>query len=332
MTSPTTSATGQPAPQSAPQGAPAPARYVEAEAFGGPEVLQLREELVPAPGEGQVRLQVHAIGVNPIDLKIRSGARGGTAPFRLGYEVAGVVDAVGPGVTTVRVGEEVIAFRIDGGYASALLVPAADVVPKPASLPWAEAAGLLLAGATAVHALEVTGVAEGDVVLLHGAAGAVGQAVIQLAGLRGARVIGTASERNHDLVRDLGAAPIRYGDGLVDRIRAAAQETGAPTAAIDAAGTEEALTTSLALVDHDRIATVVVTPRAAEAGIKRLGGAAGADPGTAIRDAARAELARLAGEGLLRVRVVRELPLADVQEAHRFVAENHAAGKVVLLP
>jgi NADPH:quinone reductase len=304
------------------------ARYVTADEYGGPEVLVLREEQLPDPGAGQVRLQVKAAGVNPVDLKIRSGARGGPAPLRLGYEVAGVVDAVGPDVTTVAPGDEVIAFRITGGYASALIVPAKDVVPKPASLPWSEAAGLLLAGATAMHTLAVTGVGAGDVVLLHGAAGAVGQAVTQLARLRGASVIGTASEHNHELLRELGATPITYGEGLQERVLAA----GRPTAAIDAAGTDEALATSLALVDHDRIATVVVTPQAAEAGIKRLGGAPGADPGTALRDAARPELARLAGEGVLKVRVVRELPLAEVADAHRFVAEKHAAGKVVLIP
>jgi NADPH:quinone reductase-like Zn-dependent oxidoreductase len=305
------------------------ARYVTADEYGGPEVLVLREEQLPDPGAGQVRLHVKAAGVNPVDLKIRAGARGdGNSPFRLGYEVAGVVEAVGPDVTTVAPGDEVMAFRIAGGYASALIVPAKDVVPKPASLPWSQAAGLLLAGATAMHTLEVTGVGAGDVVLLHGAAGAVGQAVTQLARLRGATVIGTASERNHELLRELGATPITYGDGLRERVLAA----GTPTAAIDAAGTDEALATSLALVDHDRIATVVVTPQAAEAGIKRLGGAPGADPGKALRDAARPELARLAGEGALKVRVVRELPLAEAAQAHRFVAEKHAAGKVVLIP
>jgi NADPH:quinone reductase-like Zn-dependent oxidoreductase len=304
------------------------ATYVAADEHGGPEVLVLREEQLPDPGPGQVRLQVKAAGVNPVDLKIRAGGRGGVTPFRLGFEVAGVVDAVGPDVTTVAPGDEVISFRIQGGYASALIVPAKDVVPKPASLPWSQAAGLLLAGATAVHALEVTGVGAGDVVLLHGAAGAVGQAVTQLARLRGASVIGTASERNHELLRELGATPITYGEGLQERVVA----VGRPTAAIDAAGTDEALATSLALVDHDRIATVVVTPQAAEAGIRLLGGAPGADPGIALRDAARPELARLAGEGALKVRVVRELPLAEVAEAHRFVAENHAAGKVVLIP
>lgn len=308
------------------------ATYVGADAYGDEDVLELREEQLPDPGPGQVRLEVRAIGVNPADVKIRQGMRGdGPTPYRLGFEVAGVVESVGPDVRDVAVGDEVIAFRIQGGYASALIVPAADVVPKPASLPWAEAAGLLLAGATAVHALEATGTGESDVVLLHGAAGSVGQAAIQLAVERGARVLGTASPRNHDLLRELGAHPIEYGEGLRDRIDAAAKEIGgAPTVAIDAAGTEEALTTSLDLVDRERIATVVPTPTNMDAGVKVLG--AGADSGAQIRDEARAPLARLAGEGRLKVRVVREFPLAQVREAHRFVAENHAAGKVVLIP
>jgi NADPH:quinone reductase-like Zn-dependent oxidoreductase len=178
----------------------------------------------------------------------------------------------------------------------------------------------------------VTKVEAGDVILLHGAAGAVGQAVIQLARLRGAQVIGTASVGNHELLRSLGAIPIEYGDGLRERIRAAAAETGLPSAAIDAAGSEEAVTTSLELVGAHRSVTIVVTPRSAEAGIPGIGGAPGADPGTELRNAARAPLAQLAGEGKLKVRVVREFPLSKVREAHRFVAENHAAGKVVLIP
>ena len=312
---------------------PLTATYVGADEYGDVDVLQIREKQLPPPGPGQVRLEVRAAGVNPVDLKVRQGMRGnGARPFRLGYEVAGVVEAVGPDVTTVAVGDEVISFRIAGGYASALIVPAADVVPKPASLPWAEAAGLLLAGATAVHALDVTGVDAGDVVLLHGAAGAVGQAVIQLAVLRGARVIGTASPHNHDLLRSLGAVPIEYGEGLADRVRAATEETGPVTAAIDAAGTDEALEVSLDLVDRDRIATVVVTEKNLASGIHALGGAPGADPGTALRDAARAPLAELAGQGKIKVRVVREFALRDAAEAHRFVGENHASGKVVLIP
>jgi len=312
---------------------PLTATYVGADEYGDVDVLQLREEQLPPPGPGQVRLEVRAVGVNPVDLKVRQGLRGnGDTPFRLGYEVAGVVESVGPDVTNVRVGEEVMAFRIAGGYASALTVPAADVVPKPASLPWSEAAGLLLAGVTAVHALDVTGVEPGDVILLHGAAGAVGQVVIQLAMLRGARVIGTASPHNHDLLRSLGAVPIEYGEGLADRVRAAAAETGPVTVAIDAAGTDEALSVSLDLVDRDRIATVVVTPQNLAAGVKALGGAPGADPGTALRNAARAPLADLAGQGKVKVRVVKEFRLDQAREAQRFVAENHAAGKVVLLP
>jgi len=312
---------------------PLTASYVAADEYGGPDVLQLREEQLPPPGSGQVRVSVRAAGVNPVDLKIRQGSRGdGATPFRLGHEVAGVVDAVGPDVTAVAVGDEVIAFRITGGYASAITVPATAVVPKPASLSWGEAAGLLLAGATAVHALDVTGVDAGDVVLLHGAAGAVGQAVIQLAALRGARVIGTASPHNHELLRSLGALPIEYGDGLAERVRDAAAETGPVTAAIDAAGTDEALEVSLDLVERDRIATVVVTPKNLASGIKALGGAPGADPGTALRDAARAPLAQLAGQGKVKVRVVKEFALGDAADAHRFVGEGHAAGKVVLVP
>jgi NADPH:quinone reductase-like Zn-dependent oxidoreductase len=145
------------------------------------------------------------------------------------------------------------------------------------------------------------------------------------------RVVGTGSERSADLLRDLGAEPTTYGDGLLDRVRALAPD--GVTAAVDLAGTEEALAVSLELVgDPDRVVTAVPRQEAVEAGIRGIGSGPGADPGAAFRSAARADLVRLAGEGALRVRVSRTFPLAEVADAHRFVAEGHASGKVVLLP
>jgi NADPH:quinone reductase len=305
--------------------------FVTTKRFGGPDVLELETSETPAPGPGEILVAVRAIGVNPADAKLREGAFGGTAPVRLGSEAAGVVTAVGADVTGVAPGEEVILYRAPGAYASELVVPAEAAVPKPASLSWEEAAGLMLTGATAVHALEATSVGEGDVVLVHGAAGGVGQMVIQLAVQRGARVIGTASAANADLIRELGGEQIAYGAGLADRVRAIAPE--GVDVALDLAGTDEALQVSLELVtDRGRIASILPRPVAVEAGIKVLGGGPGADPGTELRDAARADLARLAGEGRLKVRVIRTFPLAEVAEAHRFIDGGHANGKVILVP
>jgi NADPH:quinone reductase-like Zn-dependent oxidoreductase len=311
---------------------------VIATAFGGPEVLSVVDQPAGEPGPGQARIQVRAAGVNPVDWKQYSGRMGADParlPLRLGAEAAGVVTAAGPDaagpVGPVRVGDEVIAFRAPGAYAAELVVPADALVPKPATLDWAPASGLMLTGVTAWHALAATDVHQGDTVLMHGAAGGVGLTAIQLAVGRGATVIATASPVRHDAVRELGAIPVAYGDGLAGRVRAAAP--GGVDVALDLVGTDEALDVSLDLVaDRARIATIVVTPRAREAGIKLLGGAPGADPGTEIRLPARLDLARLAGDGSLRVFVAHSYPLTQVADAHRASMAGHAPGKIILIP
>ena len=184
---------------------------------------------------------------------------------------------------------------------------------------------------TAAHALAAAGVGAGDVVLVHGASGGVGQMAVQLGVARGARVIGTASPANHDLLRELGAEPVAYGDGLADRVRALAPE--GVDAALDLVGSDEALAVSLELVgDRDRIATIANFTDGPAAGIKVLGGGPGADPGTEVRQAARGELVELAGSGALRVTVAATYPLEEVADAHRLSESGRAAGKIVLLP
>jgi len=228
-------------------------------------------------------------------------------------------------------GDEVIAFRISGAYAADVVAPAASVVQKPSTLSFEQAGGLMLTGTTAVHALTVSRVGAGDTALIHGAAGGVGLMAVQLAVGAGARVIGTASESGHAYLRELGAEPVAYGPGLEDRVRALAP--GGVDAAIDTVGGDEALDTSLALVpDRDRIVTIVGSPRAFDAGIKVIGGAPGADPGTEIRAAARLELARFAEEGKLRVLVAAAYPLTEAAAAHRALATGHTHGKIVLVP
>ena len=298
---------------------------------GGPDVLTVTTADVAPPGPGEVTIETRAIGVNPVDIKQRSGfpySEPVAFPFTPGNEVAGVVTAVGPEVTGLAVGDEVVAYRVRGGYASALNTSASNVFPKPASLSWEEAAGLLLVGVTAVHALTRVGVADGDTVLVHGASGSVGQILLQLARRRGATVVGTASERNHGLLAGLGATPIAYGDGLLERAGAA----GPFDAAIDLIGTKEAFDVSLALVaDRARVTTIVGGPNAAEAGVQKIGGGPGADPGVELRSAARAGLLDLAGRGELHVPISRTFPLTEAAEAHRLVEAGHAAGKVILI-
>jgi NADPH:quinone reductase-like Zn-dependent oxidoreductase len=313
-------------------------RVVVATAFGGPEVLSVVEQPTGTPGPGQVLLDVRAAGVNPADWKGYTGAFGtdpATLPLRLGFEASGVVAEVGPDAVgpagPLAVGDEVIGFRLRGAYASSLVVPATALVPKPATLDWAEAAGLMLTGATAVHALTAVRAGAGDTVLVHGAAGGVGLMLVQLAVAGGARVIGTAGTSGAELVRRLGGEPVGYGDGLVERVRAMAPD--GVTAAVDAAGTDEALDSSLALVaDRQRIATVVNFARGAQAGVQLLGGGPGADPGTELRDAARLRLTALVEAGRLEVVVARTFPLADVAAAHREGMAGHSHGKLVLVP
>jgi NAD(P)-dependent dehydrogenase (short-subunit alcohol dehydrogenase family) len=204
-------------------------------------------------------------------------------------------DAEGP-AGPLHSGDEVIAYRIAGAYASHVVIPAASVVPKPPALSFEGASGLMLTGSTAVHALTVARVGRGDTVLIHGAAGGVGLMAVQLATSAGATVIGTASAARHDSLRALGALPVAYGDGVLERIEAAAP--GGVDAALDLAGTVEAIDVSLALVnDRTRIVSIVRSQAAVDHGITLLGAGPGADPGTDIRDAARLELVRQVATG-----------------------------------
>ncbi len=314
-------------------------RAVVVTAYGGPGSMAVRDAPVPAPGPGEVTVEVRAAGVNPIDHKLASGAMGtdeSRLPLRLGFEVAGVVTAVGREraegpAGRLAVGDEVIGYPVSGGYAEAVTVPATSVFPKPSTLSFEEAAGLSLTGVTAYHLVEATGVGPGDTVLVHGAAGGVGLMTAQLALLRGATVVGTASPRRHERLRDLGVVPVAYGDGLLARVRDAAPH--GVDVALDTVGTDEAVDVSLALVrDRNRVASVAAFDRAGREGIRLLGSGPGADAGTEVRDRGRLVLTGLAEEGRLRVVVARSFALEDAAEAHRVVRAGHAGGKVVLVP
>jgi NADPH2:quinone reductase len=314
------------------------ARVVIAAGYGGPAVLSVAEEPVPEPGPGEARIEVRAAGVNPVDVKSYSGAFGtdpARLPIRLGTEAAGVVSAVGPGAEgpagPVSAGDEIIAYRAPGAYASELVVPGGAVVPKPATLGWAQAAGLMATGVTAWHLLTATAVSAGDTVLIHGGSGGVGLMAVQLAVIRGAQVVATASPARHGLLTELGAVPVAYGPGLAERVATAAPD--GVDVALDVVGTDEAWDVSLGLVaDRARVATIVAVRKGLQAGVKVLGGAPGADPGTEIRERARLDLARLAGKGKLRVIVSQTFPLADAAAAHRAIGGGHTTGKIALIP
>ena len=302
--------------------------------YGGPEVLSAVDAEVPVPQAGQVVVDVRAAGVNPVDGKIISGAMGSDParlPLPVGLEVAGVVSAVGPDAEgpggPLSVGDEVVAYPVEGGYADTVLASAATTVPKPAALPWAEAAGALLTGGAAAHTLQAVGIKAGETLLVHGGAGSVGQLAVQLAVQAGATVVATAGERSHEQLRGFGAIPVTYGPGLLDRVRAVAPD--GVDAAIDTVGTDEAVDTSLALVpDRTRIASIAAFGRA-HTGIVLL---SKDDPETRVRAEVWRTLLPAVANGTVTLTIARTYPLTDAAEALQFVRDGHAGGKVVLLP
>lgn len=314
-------------------------RAVAATAYGGPEVIGIVEVPSRAPEPGEVVVEVRAASLNPWDAQVAAGALGrdpGKLPLRLGGEAAGVVTAVGAEAegadgALLAVGDEVFGLGLKGAQAAELTLPASKLLRKPPSVGFAEAAGALIVGTTAVHALAATGVGEGDVVLVHGASGGVGGMVTQLARIRGARVIGTASARRHDALRAAGVEPVEYGDGLVERVRAIAPD--GVTAAIDTVGTDEAVASSLELLaDRARFVTIAAFDAAQSHGLKAIGAGPGADRGSELRAKARFELRDLLAEGRLRVDIAREVPLADARSAYELLTTGHAGGKIVLIP
>jgi NADPH:quinone reductase len=302
--------------------------------FGDLDVLELQPVEVPEPGVGEVMITVHAAGMNPADYKYvaREGDRS-ALPVPIGYEVSGVIAALGPQTQIAsgggHVGDEVLAYRIVGGYASAVTVPAKDVFAKPASLNHPEAANLLLAGTTAAEMLHVARVAEGDTIVVHGASGAVGVSVLQQSAVLGARVIGTASESSFDTVRRFGGEPVVYGEGLEQRLRDLAPEGYA--AALDTVGTNEAVDVSLALVqDRSRVVTIAAFDRATSDGFTVIGGMMPAS--AAYRDENRSRLIALAADGRLTVPIARTFPLAEAIEALELLKGGHPGGKLALTP
>lgn len=291
--------------------------------------LEVREVADPKVGPGAVLVEVRAAGVNPVDWKVMAGGLDGLMdtvfPVVPGWDVAGTVVAVGPDTPDFAVGDEVMAYaRKDsvhaGTFAEKVAVPVWSVAPKPASLTWEQAGGLPLAGGTALRTLDLLEVGQGDTVLVHAAAGGVGSLAVQIAVARGARVIGTASSVNHDFLTGLGAEPVEYGDGVVERVRALAPQ--GVDAVADFVGGQ--LDTTLAVLrDGGRHASV------ADGAVEEHGGHA-----VWVRPlgSETARLAALADEGRLTVEVSRTFGLDEVGAAFELSQQGHTRGKIVIVP
>ncbi|MEE1926935.1 NADP-dependent oxidoreductase [Streptomyces sp. TRM 70351] len=303
-------------------------KAIALQAFGGPDELRTTDLPDPKTGPDTVLVRVRAAGVNPVDWKVASGGLDAVLyahfPLVPGWDVAGVVEQAGADVSEFAVGDEVYGYvRRDeaqhGTYAELVPAPVRTLTRKPASLSWTQAAGLPLTGLTALQSLDRLAVTGGETVLVHAASGGVGSQAVQIAVARGARVIGTASERNHDYLRGLGAEPVVYGDGLAERVRALAPD--GVDAAFDFIGGGAVEVSQEVLRTPDRVVSVV------DMGVVERGGHY-----LFVRpDAAGlATLGELADAGKLTVHVDRALPLAEAAEAWRLSQSSRTRGKIVL--
>ncbi|WP_327135486.1 NADP-dependent oxidoreductase [Streptomyces sp. NBC_01343] len=302
-------------------------RAMAYETYGGTEVLTETELPMPKLAPGELLVRVKCASVNPVDWKIMAGGLDPLMdvmyPVVPGWDVAGTVERVGIDTPEFAVGDEVMAYArkdyVHGGtFAEYVSVPVRAAAAKPASLSWQEAAGLPLAGLTAYQLLTRLATGKDDVVLIHGAAGGVGSFGVQIARALGARVIGTASPRNHDRLRELGCEPVEYGEGLVDRVRALAPD-GVTVAADFVGGVLDV--TQAVLAEGGRHASIA-DPTVLGAGGQWMW----------VRPDAEglAELARLADSGRLKVTVAKTFPLAQLAEAFELSQTGRTAGKIVI--
>jgi NADPH:quinone reductase-like Zn-dependent oxidoreductase len=297
--------------------------------YGDVDVLRVVEVERPAPGKGQVVVRVKAAGINPGEATIRKGLLAdkwpATFPSGEGSDLAGIIEAVGEGVSAFSVGDEVIGFSDErSSHAELVIVDAQHLVEKPENVPWEQAGALFVVGTTAHAALEAVALKKGDTLVVSGAAGGVGSVTVQLAKRRGAKVIGLAGDANRRWLEDHGVLHVAYGDGMEERVRAAAG--GRVDAFIDTYGSGYV---ELALglgVPKERIDTIIDFAAAQKYGVKTKGN----------NDAATADvLSKLAvalGRKQFEIPIAKVYRLEDVREAYRELEKHHTRGKIVLSP
>ena len=299
-------------------------RALQYRTYGGPEAVEWAEAPEPQAGPGTIRVAVRAASVNPIDWKIYTGAMSDGAPMSgvgyLGYDAAGVVDQVGEGVTGVSVGDEVLG---QGQHTQAEYAVLRAWAAKPPSVDWAVAAAASVAGETSERGLRLLDVRGGDTLFIDGGAGGVGAVAVQMAIARGATVIASSSESHHDYLREIGATPVLYGDGLVERVRGAAG--GTVDAVFDVAGKTPAKEL-IRLTSEPSQVLSIANFAAGEDGARVTGGGPDSEPMSAL-----AEVAELLAANKL-VMKVQTFPFERAAEAYRISQDGHVRGKLVLVP
>jgi NADPH:quinone reductase-like Zn-dependent oxidoreductase len=289
--------------------------------YGPPEVLKWATVRQPEPGAGQIRIKVKAAGISPTDLALRAGYLK-AIPLPpgavLGFEAAGTVDAVGPGVTGTSIGDGVSALLFSlGGYAEYAL--ASIWTRKPDAVSWIDAAALPSSAEAAVGVLRQLNLASGETLLLFGGGGSVGLIATQLAVARGVKVISAVGEHDEPLARELGATPVRYGPGVAGRVRA----LGAVDAVFDAAG-QGVLADAIALAGGPGRVITLSDPAAADVGVTLSEPTPGRAPG------ALDETIALLADGRLRLRAHRCLPMQQAAEAHRQLESGAVHERIIL--
>ena len=299
-------------------------RALQFSAYGGPEVLQWAEAPDPHVGPGKIRIAVRAASVNPIDWKMFTGVMSGGKPMvgtgYLGVDAAGVVDEVGEGVTGVAVGDDVFG---NGRHAQAEYAVLDSWAAKHPSIDWAVAAAAGLSGETAERGLRLLDIKAGNTLFIDGGAGGVGAVAVQVAVARGARVIASASEGNQDYLREIGAIPVRYGDGVADRVRNAAG--GSVDAVFDVVG-KTPVDELISLAPDPAKVVTIANFAAGEAGVRVTGGGADSRAMEAL-----AEIAGLLAQNKIVIKV-QTFPFERAAEAYRISLNGHVRGKLVLVP
>ena len=301
-------------------------KAVRFDEYGEVDVLKVVDVPKPAPGPGQVLVQVKAAGINPGEAKIRAGLMHAmwpaTFPSGQGSDLAGLVAETGPGVTGFAARDEVIGYTDNrASQAEYVVVEEQNLTAKPANVPWEVAGALFVVGATAYAAVRAVALTEGDTVAVSGAAGGVGSLAVQLARRAGATVIGLAAQANREWLAGHGVIQVVYGDGVADRIRQAGSKVDA---FIDTFGADYVQLALELGVEPSRIDTIVRFDAVGEYGVKAEGNAAGASADVL------AELAGLIADGQLEMPIAATFPLSQVQDAYRRLASGHIRGKIVL--